>query len=369
MRRSLRLGASLAAAVTLFHAGDHRAPVSSDRHLPLRDAGAILPEHGDVLVGRIAELVEVDVAVRVGRLAVGSSARVEEAAAVALPGEAVAASGAVGLRYGVAQILAAGDHEDMNVAVLGSRLCERHRDALAVRRRNEPSDRRRPAGIDDARVHEHARAPGVLEGGEHDQVGLLLRGPALEREEDAVPLGEARPGRGGVAHELRDAGADPSARGRRVQPGARKGALRLRPCFDVRVVPVFEPAVVIGDVHVTVDVDHGLLGRRRVRRLHRPDGDHDGRSRGRGSRGRRPGRSRVGLPAAACGECCQGREREQCEREGAVHRGLLRRGAQLTTRAPAADPRAGADTARLGRPEQRQQARQGSACETKASRR
>ena len=69
--------------------------------------------------------------------------RVEETASVALPGQTVALPGAVRLGNDVLRLLAGRDIEDVHVALLGSPLRERHRDALAVGRGDEPADRGR----------------------------------------------------------------------------------------------------------------------------------------------------------------------------------------------------------------------------------
>ena len=118
--------------VPVLHPREDGLAVVPGDHFPLRDPHPVLAEDRLVLLGRVAQLVELDVTERVGGGAVRAPFRVVEAAAVGLPREAMTSSRPICLGDGVLAVLAGGDVDDVDVAVLGARVSERDRDALSV---------------------------------------------------------------------------------------------------------------------------------------------------------------------------------------------------------------------------------------------
>ncbi len=123
------------AAVAVAARREHALPSSLALSDDLGDAGEVLADGVGVGLGR-PELVEVDLLVEaevlLGALALARVARVPEASAVGVPGDAASGGAVVDVRHHVRELLAASRRRRRGRPRLGAALREGDRDELAV---------------------------------------------------------------------------------------------------------------------------------------------------------------------------------------------------------------------------------------------
>ncbi len=164
--RPLAVGAAkvegVLAAVAVGHPRQHIAAVARSAQLGFRDARELLADHVGVRARRRAELVEIHLLVEVhvfpGALASLRVARVVEAGALRVPGDAAPAGGIAHARHAVGEFLAGGRLEHVHGPVLAAVFRDRHRDVLAVQRRRVEIDRRGALRVDLVGIDEDALA-------------------------------------------------------------------------------------------------------------------------------------------------------------------------------------------------------------------
>ena len=165
------------AAVAVRHRGHDEIRIAPIVECDLRHLREVLAQHVHVL-GRIrAEPVEVHLLeemLLIGRPLRSGIARVPKSLAVAAPGQAAAAGGVLDAGNDVAQLLAAGDIEQVQRAVLAAVLGQRDGNGCTVRRRDEPVDRRRTLRIEDVGVDHHPRLRRIGGIAQHRDHGLLI---------------------------------------------------------------------------------------------------------------------------------------------------------------------------------------------------
>ena len=252
------------AAVSVGYGCDEPFSVIAGLQLNFGDAGEVFSEDVGVLVGVGAEtvkinlLVEVEICLRAfGALRV---AGVEEAGGVGLPGDAAAGGGEVDAGNTVGKFFAGGGFEDVGGAVFGAVLGERNGYELAVKGGDVEVHGGRTLRAGCVGVEDNFFAGWVGGSIECDEEGLLFWRLSLDGEESIAAELEVVVGDGAAAHELLETFFDGGAGGKMVEVFAGEGVFGGAPLFDFGIIPVFEPAIVVGDLYVEVLIGDGMFG-------------------------------------------------------------------------------------------------------------
>jgi hypothetical protein len=186
-------------------------------------------------------------------------AGIEDAAAVGEPDEV--ASGGAGVDAGkhLVNLAAVGDVEEMHVAGFRPGVRQRDGHRPAVGRGDEPVDRRHPFGIDGIRVDQDALIRERIERGENDQKRLLFRRLALDGKQRAFAVFDGREADRLRRHDFGHARANLGDIRQDVKHRSGVGILSVAPLADGRVVPVFEPAVIVNDGCPVINIGNRLL--------------------------------------------------------------------------------------------------------------
>ena len=158
------------------------------------------------------------------------------------------------------------DVVDVQGAVLGAVLRQRHGDQGAVGRRDVPIDRRRARLVERVGVDQHPLAAAAVDDGEHDEEALLGAAAAAS----ARTAGRRRHAASRRAVEstfkISSNRRSSDARRQRREIGAVRSILRLGPSLCARRAGVLQPAVLVGHLDTVVHRRHRLA--RRVDLLH-----------------------------------------------------------------------------------------------------
>jgi len=191
--------------------------------------------------------------------------RVVEAGAVGLPGDAAAGSGEIDAGNDVAELFTGGYFKHMSYGIFRAVLGERGRNVLAAERRNEEIHGERSLCAGCVRIEDDAGAGRVIGKAHRDQQRLLQgRLVLLGKQHSGAKLQTGICHRAG-GRELTQAVLNGIARGHLIEIFAGSCVLRSAPLLDRGIVPVLEPAIVVGDFDALVFVGDGVPGR--VRRL------------------------------------------------------------------------------------------------------
>ncbi len=253
------------AAVAVLHGGQDPAGGVVGLQLDLGDARQVFAHLITIFFRRRPQRVEVDllVEVEVGRRAFAAArvARVAEALAVGRPGQVAARRAAVDARHDLVDLLRRFHIVNVDVAGLRAAPGQRHGHEFAVGRGDVPVDGGGPLGVDLVRVHEDAGRLGLKGVRVHDEERLLFGRLAAHGENLAAAVIEvAVAGRLG-RHDFRELFAQRLGAGQVIEDAPGVGVLRLAPGFHVLVVPVLQPAVIVGDGDAVIGVRDWLLFR------------------------------------------------------------------------------------------------------------
>ncbi len=252
------------AAIAVLDGGEQPASVIAGVQLNLGDARKLFANNVGVLLGIGAELVKINLLIKVGivlgTLVALRIARVIKAGAVGLPRDAAAGGGEVHPRHHVGKFFPGRHLEHVSRGIFGTALGKRGGHVLAAERRHVEIDRDRSLGAGGVGVEDGAGAGGIVGRAHDDEHRLLLWrlisfGEQHSRAKLQVEIG----GRTG-GDQLLQAIFDGITRRQMIEIFTSARVLSGAPLLHRGIVPVFQPAIIVADFHALHIVGDRLPG-------------------------------------------------------------------------------------------------------------
>ena len=165
----------------------------------------------------------------------------------------------------------------MRRAIFRTSFGQRNRDQLSIQRGDVEVECDRAAFTHGVRINHSLFRGGLIRRRQHYQESLLLRGLKLHGKQNSATLPYVEILSGAGRDQLLQPLLDGRARWQVIEIFASAGVLCRAPSFDHGIVPIFQPAIVVNDLHSLIGVGHRVSRRGRRCRNTRRLGESENR--------------------------------------------------------------------------------------------